>query len=87
MPTKSTASRARTTVVTLVLGVDKGLEEGWIDLIKLHRRAVLVEVFANELALGTVDLGGLRGLGVHDAREIAGTLAEEPEQLMSTAPR
>ena len=68
-------------VVSLVLGIDERFEEIRIDFFVFHGGAVFIEELANECAIGSIDLGCLAGLRIHDAREIAGALAEQPKEV------
>ena len=67
-------------VETLVLGIDKHLEELRVYRVIRHRRAVLIIVFANGLAVGAVQVARLGVAGMHDAVG-AGRLAEEPQEV------
>ena len=53
-------------VVTLVLSVDESLPEYRVNILILNGCSVLAEVFSYQYAVRTIQLGGLRGLGVHD---------------------
>ena len=68
-------------VVSLVLGIDECFEEIRVDFFVFHGGAVFIEELANERAVGSIDLGCLAGLRIHDAREIAGTLAKQPKEV------
>ena len=59
-------------VETLVLGINKGLEEIRSNLFILNRGTVLTEELANELTISTVNLRSLAGLRIKDAGEITG---------------
>ncbi len=72
---------ARTTIETLILCINQCLEKRRIDLVILHWRAVLVEELANQLAIGTVNLGGLVGWRIKNAREITRALAKQPKEV------
>ena len=43
-------------VEALIFRINQSLEEGWIHLFIFYRCTVLVEVFANQLAIGTIYL-------------------------------
>ena len=64
---KSLEVDAMVAIETLVFGVDKSLEEDWINIGILHRGAVLVEILANHHAIGTVEHRSGARLRIHDA--------------------
>mgnify|MGYP000024234497 CR=1 FL=1 len=68
------------TVETFVLGGNERLEKDGVDGIVWHRRTVLAEKLSHQLAVGTVNLGSCRRLGVHDFVQ-RGRLAKEPEKV------
>ena len=59
-------------VETLVLGINKGLEEIRSNLFILNRGTVFTEELANKLTVSTVNLRSLAGLRIKDAGEITG---------------
>ncbi len=63
-----------------VLRSDESLEESGTDRIVGNGRAVLVEILAQQHAVGTVNLRSRYGLGVNDFAD-GRRLAEEPEEV------
>ena len=59
-------------VETLVLGINKSLEEIRSNLFILNRGTVFTEELANKLTVSTVNLRSLAGLRIKDAGEITG---------------
>ena len=68
-------------VESLVLGVDKRLEECRVHLLVFYRSTVLVEVFANQLSVSTIYLRGFAYLRVKYSREVTWGTAEEPQEV------
>ena len=67
-------------VEAFVLGSDEGINHIGGNLGELDRRAVLVEVLANQHAIGTIYEGGIVGDGIlDDVRR--GRHAKEPEEV------
>ena len=77
---KSLIVNAMMLVEAFVLGSDEGINHIGGNLGELDRRAVLVEVLANQHAIGTIYEGGIVGDGIlDDVRR--GRHAKEPEEV------
>ena len=67
-------------VKTLVFGVDKRIPKHGVNVAVGYRRAVFVEIFADEFSVGTVYFRGLRSYGVVDGGP-SRRLAKEPKEV------
>ena len=67
-------------VKTLVFGVDKRIPKHGVNVAVGYRRAVFVEIFADEFSVGTVYFRGLRSYGVVDGGP-SWRLAKEPKEV------